>query len=209
MASILNDLTDRSQYVRITSSGTLSHRLQSNTGAPQGTVLAPFLFTLYTSDCRSREPSCPLIKFADDTAMIGLITGDDDTLYQQQLDGFVNYCDANYLELNVSKMVIDFRTSSVTPCPIVLKGGKVERVSSYKYLGIVIDDKLSWHVYIDSLIKRLNTRMYCLRKLNFFKVDVKILALFYDSVVESVWRYCLLCWGGNASKGIGNRWNVL
>ena len=34
-----------------------------------------------------------------------------------------------------------------------------------------------------------------------FSVDVKILALFYDSVVESVWRYCLLCWGGNASKG--------
>ena len=86
-------------------------------------------------------------------------------------------------------------------CPIVLKGSDVERVSSYKYLGIVIDDKLSWHVYIDSLIKRLNTRMYCLRKLNYFNVDVKILALFYDSVVESVWRYCLLCWGGNVSKG--------
>ena len=50
-------------------------------------------------------------------------------------------------------------------------------------------------------IKRLNTRMYCLRKLNFFNVDVKILALFYDLVVESVWRYYLLCWGGNVSKG--------
>ena len=76
LAWILNYLTDRSQYVRITSSGTLSQRLQSNTGAPQDTVLAPFLFTLYTSDCKSCEPSCPLIKFADDTAMIGLITDD-------------------------------------------------------------------------------------------------------------------------------------
>ena len=56
-------------------------------------------------------------------------------------------------------------------------------------------------MYIDSLIKRLNTRMYCLRRLNFFNVDVKIFALFYDSVVESVWRYCLVCWGGNVSKG--------
>ena len=36
--------------------------------------------------------------------MIGLITDEDDnTLYQQQLDGFVNYCDANYRKLNVSK----------------------------------------------------------------------------------------------------------
>ena len=136
--------------------------------------------------------------------MIGLLTDDNDTLYQQQLDGFVDYCDANYLELNVSKikgMVIDFRTSSSTSIPIVLKGSNVERVSLYKYLGIVIDDKLSWYVYIDSLIKRRNTIMYCLRRSNFFNVDVKILALFYDSVVESVWRYCLVCWGGNVSKG--------
>ena len=71
--------------MRITSKRTLSHCLQLNTGAPQSTVLAPFLFTLYTSDCRSNEPLCPLIKFADDTAMIGLIKDDDDTIYQQQL----------------------------------------------------------------------------------------------------------------------------
>ena len=35
----------------------------------------------------------------------------------------------------------------------------------------------------------------------FLKVDVKIFVLFYDSVVVKVWRYCLLYWGGNASKG--------
>ena len=56
------------------------------------------------------------------------------------------------------------------------------------------------YVYRDFLIKRLN-RMYCLRKLNFFRFDVKKLALFYDFVIENVRRYCLLCWGGNASKG--------
>ena len=44
-------------------------------------MLAPFLFTLYTSDCRTQEVMCPLIKFADDTAMIGLIHNDDDRAY--------------------------------------------------------------------------------------------------------------------------------
>ena len=38
------------------------------------------------------------IKFADDTAMIGLIKDNDDTIYQQQLAMLVNHCDANFLE---------------------------------------------------------------------------------------------------------------
>ncbi|XP_072044920.1 uncharacterized protein [Amphiura filiformis] len=158
----------------------------------------------------SNDPACPVIKFADDSAMIGLIADDDDTVYQQQLVRFVNYCDANYLELNVSKtkeMVVDFRTSkSRSPGPVVLKGGNVERVSSYKYLGIMIDDKLNWHIHVDHMVKKLNSRMYCFRKLNFFHVNSRILALFYDSVVASVWRYCLLCWGGNIT--IGDRQRV-
>ena len=99
------------------------------------------------------------------------------------------------------EMIIDFRISSSTPCFIALKGSNVERVSSYKYLGIVIDDRLTWHTYIDFLIKRLNIRMYCFRKLNYFNVDARILAAFYDSVIASVWRYCLVCWGGNVVQG--------
>jgi hypothetical protein len=146
-----------------------------------------------------------LIKFADDTAMLGLITNDDDSIFQQQLAMFVNYCDANFLELNVSKtkeMVIDYRTTHVCkPSPITIKGSEVERVTSYKYLGIVIDEKLSWHLYIDSLIKRLNTRMYCMRKLNYFHVNQRIIALFYQSIVASIWKYCMLAWGGNIAVG--------
>ena len=55
---------------------------------------------------------------ADDTALIGLISKDDDSAYLSQVDSFVNHCDANYLELNVSKtkeMVIDFRQTSPDP----------------------------------------------------------------------------------------------
>ena len=204
LAWILNYLTDRSQYVRITSKRTLSHCLQSNTGAPRGAVLAPFLFALYTSDCGSGEPSCPLVEFADDAAVIGLVGDDDGAVYRQQLAMFVNHCDANFLELGVSKtrgVIVDFRVSCSPPGSVVLGGGGVGRVSSCRYLGIMVDDGLAWHDHIDYLIKRLNVRMYCFRKLNYFHVDKRILALFYESVIASVWRYCLLCWGGNVSQG--------
>ena len=90
----LDYLTNRSQYVKIGQSST-SNVISSSTGAPQGTVLAPFLFTLYTSDCRSQSSKCPLIKFADDTALIGLISKDDDRAFFSQVDSFVNHCDTN------------------------------------------------------------------------------------------------------------------
>ena len=62
---IFDYLTSRLQYVRL--NGLLSSAISSNTGAPQGTVLAPFSFALYTADCRSTDESCPVVKFADDT----------------------------------------------------------------------------------------------------------------------------------------------
>ena len=53
---------------------------------PQGTVLAPFLFALYTADCRSTDGSCPVVKFADDTELVGKISIDEDALYHKQIE---------------------------------------------------------------------------------------------------------------------------
>ena len=47
--------------------------LVSNTGTPQGCVLNPFLYTLYTNDCRSVDSSTQFVRFSDDTAMLALL----------------------------------------------------------------------------------------------------------------------------------------
>ena len=54
-----------------------------STGAPQGTVLAPFLFTLHTADFSYNTPTCHLQKFSDDSAIVGLITEGDDREYRE------------------------------------------------------------------------------------------------------------------------------
>ena len=77
---------------------------------------------------------------------------------------------------------------------------EVERVSTYKYLGSVLDEKLAWTAHVDSIVKRLNSRMFCLRKLGRFGVRTEILKLFYQSTIMGVWRYCLIFWGGNLKK---------
>ena len=198
---IIRYLTERSQFVYLRSSDSRSSLLCSNTGAPQGTVLAPFLFTAYTADFQICDNNCILVKFADDTALIGLIKSDDNTTYVNQVNSFVDYCKDNYLELNVSKtkeLVIDYRKQKPDLDHIMINNSAVQRTNNYKYLGVVIDDNLMWHDHINHLCKKLNPRLFCLRKLYKFGVDKKILQLFYDAVICSVWKYCLCCWGGNA-----------
>ena len=173
---IFDYLTSRLQYVRL--NGLLSSAIRTNSGAPQSTVLAPFLFALYTADCRSTDESCPLVKFADDTELVGKISNDEDAIYHKQIENFVNLCDKNYLYLNVPKtneMCIDFRKNQRCPKPVYIKGEAVERVDTYKYLGVVYGSKLNWKENINSVLKKVNSRMYCLRKLRSFGVNSDML----------------------------------
>ncbi|KAI3352693.1 hypothetical protein L3Q82_020181 [Scortum barcoo] len=77
----------------------------------QGTVLSPFLFTLYTSDFTYSTDSCHLQKFSDDTAIVGCVSEGNDCEYRKVIMDFVDWCELNHLQVNASKtkeMVIDF-----------------------------------------------------------------------------------------------------
>ena len=92
-----------------------------NTGAPQGTVLSPFLFTLYTNDCTTKGTHTSIIKFSDDTAIID--TSDSETEYGNEVSAFAEWCERHFLDLNVSKtkeMIIDMKRnkSNVNACMI-------------------------------------------------------------------------------------------
>ncbi len=107
---IISFLTDRQQLVRL---GKLTSRtLIISTGAPQGCVLSPLLFSLYTNGCTSKDPSVKLLKFADDTTVIGLIKDGDESAYRQEVEQLAVWCSLNNLELNTLKtveMIVDFR----------------------------------------------------------------------------------------------------
>ena len=66
--------------------------------------------------------------------------------------------------------------------------------------AVTLDNVLSWRFHTESILKKLNTRMYCLRKLRSFHVDPEILILFFQAVINSILQYCIVCWGGNVPK---------
>ncbi len=76
-------LSGRCQVVRM--SNITSSPLVLNTGAPQGCVLSPLLYSLYTHDCTATHSSNVIVKFADDTTVVGLITDNDETAYREDV----------------------------------------------------------------------------------------------------------------------------
>ena len=153
-------LTNRPQRVRISgaTSQFLSDEVRTNTGAPQGHVLSPALFTLYFSDCRCDKESVLQVKFSDDTSLAGMITGDK-SIYRTAVKDLVSWCDDNFLCLNVSKtkeMVIDFRKNASALNPLAIIGEQVEFVHQYKYLGTTLGDKLVWAENTATRLKKAN-----------------------------------------------------
>ena len=176
-------LTGRLQHVRVRN--IVSDTLVINTGAPQGCVISPVLFTLYTNDCRSSSPDCDIDKYADDTAILAFILCDDETVYRAAIQDFANWCIENYLDFNAVKtkeLIFDFRKIHPPHEPIQVANQLIEIVSSYKYLGNIIDDKLTFHENVLRIVGKCNQRLYFLRKLKQFKVDQNIMVLFYSSV---------------------------
>ncbi|KAF7691443.1 hypothetical protein HF521_011740, partial [Silurus meridionalis] len=87
---ILDFLTGRPQSVRIGNS--ISSTTTLSTGAPQGCVLSPLLFTLLTHDCVAMHSSNHIIKFADDTTVVGLISKNDESAYREEVQRLTALC---------------------------------------------------------------------------------------------------------------------
>jgi len=97
---IIDHLTARPQYVRM---GRCVGTLQCSTGASQGTVLAHFLFTLYTSDFRYNSESCHIQKYSDDMAVLAFVRSGQEKEYRDLVESFNGCTKNNCLLLNTTK----------------------------------------------------------------------------------------------------------
>ena len=63
--------------------------------------------------------------------------------------------------------------------PIIISNETVERVSEYKYLGVLFDEKLKWESQASKVSSKMYQRLYFMRKLNSYKIDNTIVSLFF------------------------------
>ncbi len=179
-----------------------SNSITLNIGPPQGCVLSPLLYSLYTHDCVSSHSSTSIVKIADDAVVLGLINNNDESAYLDEVERLTSWCQDNCLSLNVSKtkeLIVDFRKRQQRPyTPLMISGTPVERVSSFKYLGVNISEDLTWTAHIQTQVKKARQRLYHLPQLRKFRVSPAILKTFYSGAIESVLTQRISVWYGNS-----------
>ncbi|XP_039593233.1 uncharacterized protein LOC120515925 [Polypterus senegalus] len=130
-------LTDRTQRVKV--GPHISSAISISTGSPQGCVLSPLLFTLYTHDCAPAHHSNTIFKSADDTTVVGLISGENESAHRNEVEQLTVWCTDNNLLLNTIKtkeLVVDFRKKKTDIKPLYIGGDYcVERVSDFQIPG--------------------------------------------------------------------------
>ena len=121
---------------------------------------------------------------------------------------FIDWCKSSFLDINVSKtkeMHIDFRKNPSVISPVIINDQAVEVVKQYKYLGTIIDNKLTFEPQVDAVCLKAHQRMYFYRKLRNFNVDRTFMKMFYSCFIESVLTFSFVSWYGSITLKNKNR----
>ena len=191
-------LSEREQCVQVNNAqsdfGLITH------GVPQGSILGPLLFLLYINDIAHSSSILSFYLFADDTAIFL------SKKYLNELEDTINielvkvsqWLIANKLSLNLKKSnAILFRTKNDSNTPKInlkLNGVPIAEVPSAKYLGLILDQKLSYEEHIKHVDSKLIKGNVILAKVRHF-VPVNILTNSYNAHIQPHIDYGLNLWG--------------
>ena len=189
-------LSLRSQFVEL--NGVKSSIRNINFGVPQGSVLGPLLFLIYINDIGNipNLPSQPKF-FADDTNLFvnAENISDLNISAQHSIDKLSEWMTLNKLTINQEKTVYMIFSPFINKVPITsinlyVKNCLINKVDSIKFLGLTIDDDLTFRSHISDLTSQLKKFIGIFYKLS-FKLPISTLKILYFSLIHSKILYAI------------------
>ena len=189
-------LSNRTQYVNLNGVG--SETLPITFGVPQGSVLGPKLFILYINDICDALNDLKCVLFADDTSLY--CSGSDLNqllqVVEDDLKLLKKWFDINKLSLNINKTkFIIFGNKKVhSPVKLTIDSTEIEQTTHIKFLGVIIDNKLTWKPHIDNVKTKISKIIAILYKMKNI-LNKKSLQTLYNSLLLPYLTYCVEIWG--------------
>jgi len=191
-------LSNRLQQVSL--NGQLSTPKQVTCGVPQGSILGPLLFLIYINDMNKAINNSTVYHFADDTNLLYSHKNPKTLKKVMNIDlkSLYEWLCANRLSLNVSKTeFMIFRPPKKTlsnRIVLTLNRTKIYESTKIKYLGLLLDSRLSWKEHINELTKKLGRSVGMLYKAREY-CPTSVLKSLYYSIFHSHVSYGIPVWG--------------
>ena len=183
-----------------------SELFQIKAGVPQGSVLGPTLYTLYTADLPI-DHNTTIATFADDTVVMAsdsnpVIASENLQSHLTSIDVWLNKW---RIKANASKSVHVTFTLRKSTCPVVTMNNiPIPQSETAKYLGIHLDRRLTWQHHIFTKRKQLGLRTTTLNWLigSSSKMSLKNKILVYKTIIKPIWTYGIQLWGTAAKSNL-------
>lgn len=201
-------LSNRSQFVQVTDdegnqvNSSVKHVTR---GCPQGSILSPLIFVLYTADLIGCITFCKVHLYADDTQVYFSFKPKDTSAavekINKDLDAISAWAQKNTLVLNPNKskfMVLGTRHQcesiiQMNPC-IEINQQSIERVTKARNLGLVLDSELRYVEHINNIIRSAFFRLKVLYRIRCYLTE-RVRILLTESLVLSLFNFCDVVYG--------------
>ena len=194
-------LSSRKQFTSI--SVTHSEQMFISCGVPQGSILGPLLFLVYVNDINNAIKTGHPILFADDTNLLFM----DKNLNRvkvsvnKEMVHISQWFIVNKLSINVAKTKFiifhrkrqNFNNENLS---ISINNTKLEKVQTMKFLGIIIDENLSWKCHIDHICKKIGKALGVLHRIRHL-VPEHIMLKLYNTLIMSHMNYAISVYGSS------------